>query len=102
MNHFTDKAGYTAISSQADWCFKASQPPCSNPRGAYFTTLPPETPNLANRLRIPRAKLAFRFQFTDAGDLTPLRGGRGAYIRHSPGDYVVSAVRQEYHGETSL
>jgi len=75
MNHFTDKPGHDAISSQPDWCFKASRPPGGHPQGAYFTTLESTAPNLAMRLRIPREKLAFVFQFADAGDLAPLRAG---------------------------
>lgn len=102
MNHFTDKAGYDSIASQVNWCFKAGQPPGDHPFGAYFTTLPPEAANLAARLRIPRAKIEFMFQFTDAGDLCPLRGGRGSFIFYSPVDYVVEETRQEYCGETEL
>ena len=102
MNHFTDKPGYDAISSQPIWCFKASVPPGGHPEGAYFTTLAPGTPNLAMRLRIPRDKLAFLFQFADAGDLLPLRGGRGAYIFYSPNDYFVEPVRQQDRGRTQL
>ena len=102
MNHFTDKSGYNAISSQPDWCFKASKPPADHPVGAYFTTLAPQSPNLAVRLRIPREKLKFVFQFFDAGDLLPLEGGRGAYIFYSPSDYVVVESRQRFKGETGL
>ncbi|XXY18785.1 hypothetical protein WME88_03925 [Sorangium sp. So ce216] len=75
-------------SSQLDWCFKASDPPADHPKGAYFTTLSPQAPNLAVRLRIPREKLEFMVKFHDAGDLKPLDGGRGTYIFHSPGDYT--------------
>jgi hypothetical protein len=102
MNHFTDKPGYDAISSQPVWCFKASLPPGGHPHGAYFTTLSCAAPNLATRLRIPREKLAFWFQFTDAGDLMPLRGGRGAYIFYSPADYLVSQERRQHQGRTGL
>lgn len=102
MNHFTNKTGYNAIGSQTSWCFKASEPPTDHPAGAYFTTLSPQAPNLAVRLRIPRDKLEFLFQFYDAGDLRPLPGGRGAYIFYSPLDYVVVEGRQEYKGATGL
>jgi hypothetical protein len=102
MNHFTNKMGYKAIESQTDWCFKASEPPAGHPTGAYFTTLSPQTPNLAVRLRIPREKLEFMFRFFDAGDLRPLPGGRGAYIFYSPSDYVVVEGRQVSKGVTGL
>lgn len=94
MNHYTDSAGYSAITSQLDWLFIAHQPPGDHPKGAYFTTLEPGTPNLANKLRIPRTKLAFVLSFRDQADLIPLRGGRGAYIFYSPTDYTVSRERQ--------
>ncbi len=102
MNHFTNRAGFNAIGSQKDWLFRASQPPADHPRGAYFTTLAPQTPNLAVRLRIPREKLEFVFQFLDAGDLLPLEGGRGSYIFYSPTDYLVVEERQQYNGGTGL
>ncbi|WP_437610720.1 hypothetical protein WMF20_03665 [Sorangium sp. So ce834] len=102
MNHFTSKTGYNAIGSQLDWCFKASEPPADHPKGAYFTTLSPEAPNLAVRLRIPREKLEFVFKFHDAGDLKPLHGGRGTYIFYSPVDYTVTQERQEFKGATGL
>lgn len=102
MNHFTNKTGFNAISSQTDWWFLASQPPADHPKGAYFTTLTPETPNLAVRLRIPREKLEFVFQFGGAGDLRPLDGGRGTYIFYSPMDYRVAEERQEHKGSTGL
>jgi hypothetical protein len=38
--------------------------PAYHPPGAYFTTLGPKEPNLAKRLFIPRAKLAFAFELT--------------------------------------
>jgi hypothetical protein len=102
MNHFTDKAGFDSIASQPEWHFKASQPPGDHPYGAYFTTLPPQTLNLAVRLRIPRSKLEFMFEFSDVGDLTPLRGARGSYILYAPTDYWVEQNRQEYRGGTGL
>jgi hypothetical protein len=100
--HYTDKDGYDAIRSQQVWRFKAAQPPGGHPHGAYFTTLPPDTKSLANKLRIPRRKLAYVFCFVDAGDLVPLPGNRGAYIVYSPGDYEVVVDRQLYEGKTGL
>ena len=102
MNHFTDDAGYKAIASQVDWTFLASKPPGDHPIGANFTTLGPETPNLANRLRIPRTKLSYRLSFAGADGLMPLEGGRGMFILYSPSTYVVVRERQESHGETGL
>ena len=100
MFHYTDKSGYNAIGLQPTWSFKASQPPGHHPFGAYFTDLPPETPNLAKRLRIPRTKVEWYFEFVDIGDLKPLSGGRGVYIFYSPHDYRVACARQLNHGET--
>ena len=102
MNHFTNRAGFNAIGSKPDWSFLASQPPADHPRGAYFTTLTPQTLNLAVRLRISREKLKFVFQFYDAGDLRPLDGGRGSYIFYSPTDYLVTEGRQQHKGSTDL
>lgn len=102
MFHYTDKEGYNAIRSQVVWCFKASQPPGNHPFGAYFTDLPPSTPNLAKRLGIPRIKLADYFEFIDVGDLTPLPGQRGDHICYSPSDYQVTPDRQLGHGATGL
>src|SRR4051794_33864064 len=98
--HYTDKAAYDAIRAQAVWRFVAARPTGNHPFGAYFTTLGKDTKNLAKRLRIPRTKLAFFFEFTDAGDLTPLPGGRGQFIFYSPTDYDVDQPRQIGHGAT--
>lgn len=100
MHHYTNLAGYNAIRASTIWRFVASQPPGSHPFGAYFTTLPPGTPNLAKKLRIPNDKLKYVFEFVDAGDLLPLPGGRGAYILYSPIDYSVPTDRQIQHGAT--
>lgn len=78
MNHFTDRAGFNGIRAKPIWVFLASQPPGEHPFGAYFTTLGPATRNLAQRLRIPRTKLTFIFEFTGTVGLEPLEGGRGA------------------------
>ena len=101
MYHYTDRAGYNGIRATEDWYFKAAQPPArGHPFGAYFTTLPRETPNLAQRLRIPLIKTGFFFAFSDADDLAPLRGGRGKYVFYSPDDYRVVANRQQASGDT--
>jgi hypothetical protein len=96
--HYTDQVGYNAVSAQPVWHFAASQPPGQHPFGAYFTTLGRTTKNLAQRLRIPKAKIAWFFEFQDVGDLTPLPGGRGHFIFYSPTDYDVVAGRQANHG----
>jgi hypothetical protein len=98
--HYTDKVGYDAIRSTVVWHFLATQPPGQHPFGAYFTTLGRNTKNLAKRLRIPRGKVAFFFEFTDIGDLTPLPGGRGQFIFYSPADYDVDQPQQIDHGAT--
>lgn len=92
--HYTNRHGFNAIDAQQIWLFKASKPPCENPVGAYFTTLHEDTPLLANKLRIPREKLAFMFSFGDACDLQPIRGDRGRFILYSPKDYQVEQDRQ--------
>ncbi len=94
MFHYTNKSAFNAIHVQPIWLFKISKPPCENPAGAYFTTLHEDTPLLANKLRIPREKLAFRFSFGDANDLQPIRGDRGRFILYSPKDYQVEPDRQ--------
>jgi hypothetical protein len=99
MNHFTDQDGYNGIRAGSPWCFRAGQPPGNHPFGAYFTTLPPGTPNLAKRLGIPKSKLEYVFMFSDRGDLQPLPGGRGEWIFYSPEDYFVAADRQTYSGK---
>jgi hypothetical protein len=94
LYHYTDAAGFKAIVSQKEWLFRASRPPGGHPRGAYFTTKSPDTPNLATRLGIPAEKTAHYFSFEDRGDLTPLPGGRGAYVFFSIVDYRVEYQRQ--------
>jgi hypothetical protein len=98
MHHYTDQTGYDAIRASVDWHFKANQPPGQHPFGAYFTTLVRGTVNLAQRLRVPRTKIQYVFEFTDSGDLTPLPGGRGQYIFYAPADYDVVVARQQYQG----
>lgn len=98
--HYTDQDGYNAIRSQVVWRFVATRPPGQHPVGAYFTTLGRGTKNLANRLRIPKEKIAFYFEFLDAGDLLPLPGGRGQYVLYSPADYDVEEPRQVGEGAT--
>jgi hypothetical protein len=60
--------------------------------------MPPETPNLANRLFIPVRKTRYVFEFLDKGDLKSVASGRGAWIFYSPLDYDVERDRQIYHG----
>jgi len=98
MNHYADQAGYNGIKAAVVWHFLAQQPPGNHPNGAYFTTLGRTTANLAQRLRIPKSKIQYDFEFTDIGDLTPLPGGRGQYIFYSPFDYDVDKPRQGYSG----
>lgn len=102
MFHYTNEKGHKAISSQPIWLFKASKPPGDHPKGAYFTTLPPGTRNLAKRLFVRGCadKIAFVFCFSGDDDLTPLEGGRGAFIFYSVDDYPVEKKRQGPHGPT--
>jgi len=94
MLHYTDKSSWNSIRSQVDWTFKTHRPPGDHPVGAYFTTLPPNSRNLASRLGIPAAKIEYVFCFRDAGDLEPLPGDRGRYIFFSRSDYLVEEGRQ--------
>ena len=55
---------------------------------------------MAARLRIPKEKTRLFFEFSDLGDLVPLRGGRGEYIWYSKEDYPVAADRQVDEGES--
>ncbi len=102
MQHYTNKSGYEGIGSQSDWRFLAGRPPGDHPIGAYFTSLGPDTRDLAQKLMIPRSKLMYRFEFSGDGGLQPLRGGRGAFVFYSSTDYVVTPLRQVYKGETGL
>ena len=86
----------------AEWLFRADDPPAERPRGAYFTTLDPDTPKLSLRLRIPRRKLAYIFSFADAQDLKAIDGDRGRWIFYSPLDYQVAKERQQRFGGTGL
>lgn len=97
--HYTDDAGYKAISSQVEWRFKASQPPGEHESGTYFTNLPPNTARLASRLEgLPREKTEFVFCFRGLTGLKPVTGGRGEFICYSSTDYVVGRDRQVFHG----
>jgi hypothetical protein len=100
MNHYTDRAGFNGIRASSPWRFRAHQPPDprNHPFGAYFTTLPPDTPNLALRLRIP--KLEFLFSFLDRTNLIALDNDRGEWIFYSKKDYYVVRERRIYHGRT--
>src|SRR5690348_8945992 len=101
--HYTDEVGYKAIGSQVTWVFKASKPPGNHPKGAYFTSLPPGTKNLAKRLFIRGGaeKVRFVFCFSGTEGLSPLDGGRGEFIFYSHEDYVVEPLRQGSHGRTA-
>lgn len=103
MFHYTNETGHKAISSQQTWLFKASKPPCDHPTGAYFTTLPPWTKTLAKRLFVRGCadKVTFMFCFSGGDNLTPLEGGRGAFIFYSEADYPVEKKRQGPHGPTA-
>ena len=100
MFHYTNEKGHKAIGSQQTWLFKASQPPCDHPKAAYFTDLPPGTKNLAKRLFVRGCanKISFVFSFSGGEDLTPLEGGRGAFVFYSLDDYPVEPERQGLHG----
>lgn len=100
--HYTDSSDYNAIRAEVTWRFLAQKPPGDHPVGAYFTNLPPDTPKLAKRLRIPRSKLAFAFVFADVDDLESLDGGRGDFIVYSPADYLVVSERQIDSGPSGL
>lgn len=74
-----------------------------HPPGAYFTRLEPGTPGLAKKLRIPKRKLEYVFEFVDRGDLTPIAGDRGlrGFSVYFPGDYEVEPSRQRYDGASA-
>jgi len=102
--HYTDKDGWNAIRSQVDWTFLASRPKAPwRPTGAYFTDIEPNEENLrtlADRIRVPRLKLEYVFEFAGAdGLLSPNPNeGRDARVLFSPVDYVVVRARQRYSG----
>src|SRR5262249_47746018 len=99
MNHFTNRDGYNGIRASSPWRFRANQPPGDHPFGAFFTTLPAGTPNLAKRLGIPKRKLEYLFSFDDQGDLKQLPGDRGEWIYYSSQDYFVEQDRQRFCGK---
>jgi hypothetical protein len=99
VDHYTDLERYKAIRASTSWRFSAVQPPAAeHPVAAYFTTLSPDTKNLAMRLRIPKRNLQYVFVFLEAGDLCSLRGDRGEWTCYSLDDYVVDAERLVYCG----
>ena len=102
MFHYTDIDGFKAIASQVTWTFKAYVPLGPHPAGAYFTTLPPDTGNLARRIRVPRSKLEQVLEFAGSEGLRALDGGRGRgeYVFYCPSDYHVEVDRQRYRGPT--
>jgi hypothetical protein len=103
MYHYTDDAGFKGIGAAPVWKFHAKQPPPEDhPYGAYFTDYDETTAKLANKLRVPRQKIAYVFAFVDRGDLLPLPGGRGERIFYSKMDYDVVRERQVHHRTTGL
>ena len=102
MFHYTDTDGFKAIASQVVWWFKAYVPAGPHPEGAYFTTLPPGTRNLARRIRVPIWKLEQVLEFVGNAELVALDGGkgRGEYVFYCPNDYHVDVDRQRYRGPT--
>jgi hypothetical protein len=113
MFHYTNKEGYNgirrgaqrsdgAVGMEPAWRFHAQQPPTDHPVGAYFTILPEDTPLLAIKLRIPRQKLHYLFEFAENEGLRPLQGDRGNYIYYSTDDYIVPRNRQLRSGLTKI
>lgn len=103
--HYTNSKGYKGIGSSPEWLFRAAQPPGDpedHPFGAYFTDLPEHEPMLANKLRIPRDKIRYVFEFFDQGDLRRVRGYRGRYVFYSRVDYKVGRERQIRASPTSI
>lgn len=104
--HFTDKRGWNAIRSQVIWTFRAAQPLAADrPFGAYFTDIGPTRESLRTlhkKLRIPRRKQEFVFQFAGADGLLQYNGGQGRdkHIYYSPTDYQVEVKRQTFEGPT--
>lgn len=104
MNHYTNKKGYDGIRSAPTWLFRAIKPrKATNPKGAYFTPLPPSDPLLAARIGVSREKLSHIFAFVDQGDLHALGSYRPhANIFYSTNDYPVGKDRQTKKGATGL
>src|SRR2546426_5749962 len=90
--HYTDHEGFNAIKASPTWIFRAGKPAGDHEFGAYFTTYVPPRP--LYKLGLPKEKQEYVFCFKDAGDLTPIRGGRGAYIIYSKADYSVLPWQQ--------
>ena len=105
--HYTDKVGWNGIRSQIDWSFRAGQPhDPTRPVGAYFTDISPDPETLRTlhkRLRVPKSKQEYVFNFRDETALVKLNGGSGRdkRIYFSSVDYLVVADRQIYHGPTT-
>lgn len=105
MLHYTNKDGYDGIRAAPTWRFRAARPPGdpdAHPFGTYFTTLSEKTSSLAARLRIPRSKLHYAFEFSELDDLRKIPRGRGQYVFYSPSDYRVEPARQRHCGRTSI
>jgi hypothetical protein len=97
--HYTSDEGFKSIASSATWRFRAGKSAGTHPFGAYFTDYPERTPNLALKLRVPKYKIAFFFEFDDRGEvkgrvLEPIPGARGRHIFFSRVDYEVGTERQ--------
>ncbi len=103
MFHYTNDRGYKAISSQQTWLFKASRPPCSHPKGAYFTILPPGTRGLGKRLFVRGCadKTNFVFCFSGEEGLKPIDGGTGEHVFNSKEDNLDEKRRQGPHAATA-
>jgi hypothetical protein len=88
------------------WLFKASQPKDPDrPKGAYFTDLEPSAENLRvlhKKVRVPREKQEYVFQFKGAEGLMQLNNGTGRDKRifFSALDYEVVKDRQDFEGGT--
>jgi hypothetical protein len=102
MFHYTDKEGWNAIRSQRIWLFRVSQPwDPKRPKRVYFTDIEPSPEHLRvlyKKVRVPREKQEYVFQFKGADGLTQLNGGigRDKRIYFSPVNYEVVETRQLY------
>lgn len=106
MFHYTDKDGWNAVRSQVDWLFKINRPKDPDrPEGAYFTDLEPSPANLRvlhKKIRVPKKKQEYVFQFEGTAGLVQLNGGTGRDRRifFSPVPYIVQESRQQFSGLT--
>ncbi|WP_240651690.1 HYD1 signature containing ADP-ribosyltransferase family protein [Serratia microhaemolytica] len=103
--HYTDLAGYNAISSQSPFKFKASSPIKGHPKGIYVTTKSPEmlakTLNGYKKLGLTSSKSTHFFEFEiDSSKLKPIRGDRGEFIKYIEGDVEINRKSTPRHGRT--